>query len=1252
MVQGTGRAKEDGGIYADNFGGLNTTSSALNLPLSDAPYVLNVDIDVSGKVKKRKGTRTFWTEPSSERISVHEIQSNLGYSFLLSKRDNDLRVFEVDNDTAVLLWSRSQVFRTVIEFVDFVNIPGDVVKCLMLNSTHAPVQLQIHEQKIITTAVQTTLNVKPEFASLGISVIYKNNVKVSGFTLVGSSLTLPSPTAVADAFDIITFSWQWLAESYYFFGDNFYRTITRAGATLSDQNVEIPKTINSDIPNLKFPDEYGIYAFVNNKFDNQYIYRQNGKPESAFEYYFGDGSTYIYNADNSVTPSPFFVTFGRESSIVKGTLRDINVIGNVINIKDHQLQSFDILQFYAEDLLIPPLLPNIPYYVSRIDENRFTLFTDDTLTIQVLFTTRPRFNFSDADIDTSTNRIEFAHPFAVGSIVPVRFSNADYLLPGGTTPDTIYYAYALNANNLEIYFNKNATRRVDLIPRPERIAFAVNVAPNPQNIITINSHLLFARDRVRLYPYTGSTLPGGVVDGDSDFYYVDIINPSAIQLFRNVALTNLVVLTNAGIGEFRVVVDGGIMTLTQEGGEQTFEKIRYNKVDFVRLRDLAFNGKTGITVSNLHVTVNGIVVPANVSPNVGLLPKYAYQLFSQTGYNPVSSAGVTGFRLGFTGSTEIGLPQNAIVKITNTRPQWVGSAALNVPYANNNGSWVSLYGISKFCNYLTGQFPNVGSIFQSRLVIAGLQSSAQQVLFSSKSALGNPDDFYYYFQITDDNVTPDVDPFDVIIPELANYAIQCIKEWQRALYIFTNNSVFRTFSQDGNVTINSRVVGKVAEKGALNSRCVALTESSILFLSDTGVFDLKPLLEQEYRASEISIKIRGQFDVLRQNKYQKLPWVSFDSANLRLFIGVPRDSDVNQSSRLMVFDTIQNAWTEYSSFYYFKSYYGITYRDKSLGRQYMIAHKLPCVTAFTRFGYEKYLDFVQTSNTLSGVVSVAPVFWSAPTHTGILEYKPDIQMIPLRNVNDIRVFVGSSLTTPDAMVELLHRTQWIKTNDGFIKLRQNPGNNFIAVTPNVPGSFYGGLLEIDNIPQTLTDLSFGKIFFGTPCLCFFQGQAYGGIGNYTDKCNFITIPNAKAIVGYAYPAIYQSPIFTAERLANFKRIGHLHVMFENTVHKFNSSDVNQVTQQLVQLVNKLKYEAAVSVGITYQTDTYSETSEDVFKRPNVQKVDRWVVFKEPLKGVGYSYQYTAFSLNKDSWCMSGYQITGQMQGERHISGDR
>jgi len=49
---GTGR---QGNISADNFGGLNKTSSPLNIPLTDSPYLLNVDIDVSGKVKKRNG---------------------------------------------------------------------------------------------------------------------------------------------------------------------------------------------------------------------------------------------------------------------------------------------------------------------------------------------------------------------------------------------------------------------------------------------------------------------------------------------------------------------------------------------------------------------------------------------------------------------------------------------------------------------------------------------------------------------------------------------------------------------------------------------------------------------------------------------------------------------------------------------------------------------------------------------------------------------------------------------------------------------------------------------------------------------------------------------------------------------------------------------------------------------------------------------------------------------------------------------
>lgn len=1255
MVQGSGsRQPNQGAILADNFGGLNRTNSPLNIPMTDSPYLLNVDIDVSGKVRKRKGTRTFWTEPNDDnRISVSEVQTNLGHSFIISKLNQDLRIHLVDNDDADLVWSRTGVFLQKTGDVDFVNIPGETVRILMLNGNHTPIQVQVHEFQFTPTSLGTVVPVPTLYQTLGISTVFINKNPVQFTYSGGAAVTLATSFNVGDYVDIITFSWQWLAESYYYFGDNFHRSVSRAGAVLNDQNVSIPVTINSNIKNSEEPDNYGILAFVNNGYDNQYLYRPDRKPETSFEYSFGDGATYRYEDDNSVTPSPFFVTFGREASSIKFNVSssNINVTTNILSVKAHGLQTDDIVRFTNDEGLIPPLVIDTPYYVERINDDQFILYNDEARTSVVNFTPPPFVTFTDAEIDEGLNRINIAHPFPVGSITRINFQNPDLALPVGISAQTSYYAFALTNSILEIYFDRFATRRVDLLARREIYMLDSGVVPNPQNSFSSPSNLLFAQDGFRIYPYPGSTLPTGVVAGQ--LYFVEPLDPSNFTIFNDKLLTSPVAILDQGSGQFYGRLDGGLMRLQQDYGETTLEKNSFNKVDFVRLRELKFNGEQGFLGSDLYVTVNDVQVAQNTS-GVGSPTRYLWELYNN-GTSKILSSGATAFRIGFTGSEEIGLPQNAIVKISYRTPRWVGVSATNLPFNNNNGSWVPIYGVSQYCNYLTGEFFAVGTVFQSRLILGGLKTTPQQVLFSSKSALNKAIDFWYFFQIAEDNTTPAIDPFDIIIPEQNNYTIQRIIEWQRALYVFTDNSVFRTFSQEGNVTIDNRVVGKVAEKGAVNPRCVTITESSVLFLSDTGVYDLSPVLENEYRAAEASIKIKPFFGLTSNLRYKSLPWIAFDDVNLRVYVGLPAETDVSQASVLLVYDTLQVAWTEYSTFYKFRTFMGLSYFDVTLGKQFMVAHKLPCFLSFTRFNYTEYLDFARSNLITGGVnrVPTVPVFWKGETFNGVSEYIPDLTMLFLPNVQDVRVYYSTNNIN---FTELVWQTQWVKTNSNSIRLNFNPVNNGrIAVVPRVEDGFFGTILKIDNIEEILSDDSFGTIDFSNPCVCQFtigDPGGYGGGSTVFLPCSFTIGIQEKAVAGYAYHAVYVSPLLNSATIAELKRINAVNIMFENIRDRFKPEDVNTFTQVYSTLVNRQRNKLQASVGVVYQSDNRAEMSADVYDRPNVEPFDAWTVFKERLRGVGYSYQVVVWSLDAGAWVMAGYEVSGDLVGRRHHSGDR
>ena len=1244
----SGKANK-GNIIADNFGGLNRTSSPLNIPLTDSPYLLNVDVDVSGKVRKRKGTRTHWKELTDKRMPITEIVSNLGYSFLVSKLDMSLRVFEVDNDHSTLVWARDGVFRAQTDFVDFVSLPGEDVRVLILNNSQAPVQLQMHEMRVVLSDLSGLISPGVPFNTLGISRVYKNGQSIP-YTTNGISIFISNAgLSLNDKIDVVTFSWQWWAESEYWFGDNFHRSIPRSGATLSDQNVAIPSTIFSDIDNETPPNLYGIQAYVTNQYNNKYNYKSDNKPPTAFDYSFGDGSTYNYTPNQSVTPSPFFVTFGRESGDVKFEYTDSAISGTGFFIPDHGLESFDIVAVGADELIVAPFARDTPYYVKKINDNFYELYSDPNLTSLVVPQPRFAFLFDDTQVDTELNRINQTHGQPVGSITPIVFENPNSTLLPGIVANQRYYMFALTPSVFEVYFDKAATRRVDFTARTERIFSDANVVITPSNTITVTNHLLFPKDAVRVYRYTNSIIPGGIIDGG--LYFVDIYSPNSLSLFVDKDLANIVEITNTGSGNFIMRNDGGVGVIRVSGGRQTLDKTPFSKVDFSRIRKLPFNNGTGILAGNVYTTVNGVVSTRNLT----LLPVpqlYAVEFFNSTSNNPIAgnlSSLVN--RIAFTGSLEIGVPRDAIIKITNTEPKWCGSAALATPFNNDNGSWVPVYGLSKFADYRDGSFPAVGAVFQARLVLGAFPGDPQVILFSSRSATTTPDQYYQYFMITDANTTPDVDPFDILLPDVSNFSVQRLTEWQRSLYVFTDNSVYRTFAADGIVTLANRVVGKVSEKGAVNSRCVAVTESSITFLSDNGVYDLSPILEQEYRAAEVSIKVRPYFGIASLRKYQGFPWIAFDKVNLKLFVALPRESDETEASVLLVYDTVQRSWTEYSSLYYFRSYMGLTYTDLSLGRMFMISHKLPCFNAFTRFGYNKYADFVDTNVVVNGqnLITTTPVFWRGQTLPNVRKYLPDLTVNFIRNVNDIRVLVGPNV---NSLLELEYGVGFVKSNDGYVELTFDPVGGVIVVVPRVTGTFYGTNLFIDNILVFLSDVSFGGIDFSNPCRCAFGTSTYGGGGITTRRCEYLLQPGAVGEVGYPYLTVYVSPPFTADLLSAFKRVVHLFVQFENVRSRYTADDVNLITQQYSDLVNRAENDLGVNIAMLYQTDNEAEIAAEVYENPYVEKTDSWSVFKEPLQGIGNTHQFVAYSLDTDVWVMNGYQITGKVIGERHISGDR
>src|SRR5207237_5722581 len=88
------------------------------------------------------------------------------------------------------------------------------------------------------------------------------------------------------------------------------------------------------------------------------------------------------------------------------------------------------------------------------------------------------------------------------------------------------------------------------------------------------------------------------------------------------------------------------------------------------------------------------------------------------------------------------------------------------------------------------------------------------------------------------------------------------------------------------LSASNRVISFVSSNGCVNSRCITRTDFSVLYLSDTGVYNINPLVENgEYTVKELSIKVRDKFGLTREPVYEELPWLTYDSVFKQVMVG-------------------------------------------------------------------------------------------------------------------------------------------------------------------------------------------------------------------------------------------------------------------------------------------------------------------------------------------------------------------------------
>jgi hypothetical protein len=671
-------------------------------------------------------------------------------------------------------------------------------------------------------------------------------------------------------------------------------------------------------------------------------------------------------------------------------------------------------------------------------------------------------------------------------------------------------------------------------------------------------------------------------------------------------------------------------------------------VKFIRFRELRFRQQRTIQGSSLRVTVNDVPVIQNTTGLTAGTNQYV--LIDSTGVSCTSTSQF-GKWLGFTGSDPWGVGATDIITMTNVDTA-NNPSGLTVEVEESlfkSGAYRRCYGLGLFTTYtVNGSYPSVGCVYQGRLVLSGVNTDKSRIFFSS---IDSTEDRYSYFQITDDLEGLATDPFDVVVSggDSADYIVGMV-EWNSSLFALTRRSVYRVSGGDQPLTATRRLVTYISNIGLVNPRCITRTDTAVYYLSDGGVFNLTPRVEDsEFTAIEKSLKVR---DLVLQRNADHLvssACMFFDSRQRRLYVSLPNTNDSNyEASDVLVLDTVRDAWSQYKRLGQFRVQSMYENVDNGTG-------KYDIVFA-TRDGNvlvdstSRYTDMTTRYTGNTSYTHSITVGYGVPSvqETQRYDIPRGIQTSTIGQVRDIRVFVGTT-ANPTEVTFTKYRdyvyldvpvssgsTVWFVARSTVADSPQG-ALRYNNVTDPYPYTLWKGDLVITSTSETL-------VFNTTTSIATLEVQ-------------FTGLTSDVFLIGTHYLSVYTSAMFTQQSLGTLKRTKYAYLYFNNT--ETSNFTVDDTVEQYKTRIN-------VNIAMLYDSnDNDSNTSVDIYGYQDIvwdnayfdtvesnYRQEPYTLFKEPLIGVGYSYRLGVYSYDDARWNLVGYQIdASQSKGLRYINSD-
>jgi hypothetical protein len=307
QVERKGSGGEDK-ILSQNFGGLNLTASNINCPYEDSPLLMNVDVDISGRIRKRKGTRVLResARTQSRGYTLIPIQTGLGYTYIVEKIGKDLLISDIKGGVLTEVSTKSNVWDDNAKDVKATwSVSSEIVpKVFLCTGANHPVRLSVVERQTVASATGTTATFDyaiPDltYVAVGNSAVYVNGdiVTPSGFTAVGTTQMRVDGIAVTagDVVDVVFFTWQHCVDAQIWLGSRAFDVVTRFNTTVTDQVVAVPDDIRAEPWFGDTNYQYGIRAWSTNNYSagNAYSLDTAREPSTSTEYAFSNVITDI-----------------------------------------------------------------------------------------------------------------------------------------------------------------------------------------------------------------------------------------------------------------------------------------------------------------------------------------------------------------------------------------------------------------------------------------------------------------------------------------------------------------------------------------------------------------------------------------------------------------------------------------------------------------------------------------------------------------------------------------------------------------------------------------------------------------------------------------------------------------------------------------------------------------------------------------------------------------------------------------------